>query len=314
VTIRTVKRIDNSKLGKAERTAWGGFRVPAAIARTGILEYYDADGKVIREYNPPEVVQAILDSLRDAPVTREHPHEQLTPANVGQFKRGHVSGTPVFRDGRIEADLVIDNADLIADIEAGKREEISLGYLATVDYTPGVSADGEKYDGIRTAIVPNHVAVVTQGRAGSGVRLRLDSDYGIVLDNDMDEIAKLKAKLDAAESRADAAEAAVKDLTAKLTQANDPKRLDALVSERVALAEAKAKAKKAFPKLAAKIDAADKAYVDTLLEAAPEGQPETPATEEQPAPKQDATTEVTDAAQVLSPRERMIRRNRGEKV
>jgi hypothetical protein len=310
VTIRTVKRIDRNKLGKVERTAWGGVRVPATIARVGILEYADANGKVVREYNPPEVVQSVLDALRDAPVTREHPSEALSPANLPAYRQGHVSGTPTFAEDHIQATLAIDSSDLIRDIEDGRREEVSLGYLATVDYTPGETPSGEKYDGIRTHIVPNHVAIVTQGRAGPGVRLRLDSDYGIIADNDMDpkEIEKLKA-------RADAAEARVAELIAKLDAANDPKRLDALVADRVALAAAKDKAKKAFPKLAAKIDAADKAYVDCLIEAA-EGQAQAESQQETEQ-KTDAvqTTELTvDANANLSARERMIRRNRGEKV
>ena len=307
MTIRTVKRIDRNKLGKVERTAWGGVRVPATIARVGILEYTDANGQIVREYNPPEVVQSVLDALRDAPVTREHPSEALSPANLPTYRQGHVSGTPTFAEDHIQATLAIDSSDLILDIEAGRREEVSLGYLATVDYTPGTTPSGEKYDGIRTHIVPNHVAIVTQGRAGPGVRLRLDSDYGIIADNSMDpkEIEKLKA-------RADAAEARVAELTAALATANDPRRLDALVADRVALAAAKDRAKKAFPKLAAKIDAADKAYVDCLNEAA-EAEP---AKVEQEA-KTDAapTAELTvDANANLTARERMIRRGRGEKV
>lgn len=171
-----VYRVDYSgKLGKLQRTPQGGYRIPATIARVGVLEYGDGKGGVVREYNPPEVLQAAMDSLADGPVTNEHPADEVTPSNYRNHSSGHVSGTPTFKDGMLHATLAIQDAALIADIEAGTRREVSAGYRAHVDHTPGTTPAGEPYDAIRTRIDFNHVAVVSEGRAGPNVRLVLDS-------------------------------------------------------------------------------------------------------------------------------------------
>jgi hypothetical protein len=42
------------------------------------------------------------------------------------------------------------------------------------DPTPGVTNDGEHYDGVQKEIIGNHIAVVRRGRAGPQVKLHLD--------------------------------------------------------------------------------------------------------------------------------------------
>jgi hypothetical protein len=296
------------------------MRIDASpVAKVGILEYVQPDGSVVREYNPPEVLQdaAFLDSLGDAPVTNEHPPESVDPATFRKYAAGYASGAASFADDYALVPLAVQDGELISDVSGGLRQEISLGYSAMVDYTPGVTPTGEKYDGIRTSITVNHIAIVSQGRAGSDVRLRLDakgdSILGISPDTSKDcgmtpeQIAKLQADLQAATARADTAasdlETARKELKAAQDKlaAQDKVRVDAL----------KAKAKALRPKLAAKIDAADEVYVQAVIEAA-EG--ETAAETPKEEPKADSTTPLTEAEPVMDARERSIRRKRGEKV
>jgi hypothetical protein len=299
-------------MGKVIRTPQGGMRVDAsAIAKVGILEYVQPDGTIIREYNPPDVVKAVADALRDAPVTREHPDEDVTPATFSKYARGFVSGAATFDGTYALADVVIQDAQLMSDVEKGEREEISLGYMAAVDYTPGETPDGQKYDGIRTSITPNHVAIVRLGRAGRDVGLRLDSKGDSILSDTPqpnqgtgmtpEQIAALQAEAAKDKARADAAEAGLSAAQAKL---------DAIAAKE--LADLKASAKAKFPSLAAKIDSGDRTYAQALVDApAPVEAPKADAKEE---PATTAELTVQDSAPALSARERMLRRNRGEKV
>jgi hypothetical protein len=58
----------------------------------------------------------------------------------------------------------------------GERRDTSAGYTCEVDPTPGVSPEGEPYDGIQRRIRFNHVALGPRGwgRSGTDVGLRMD--------------------------------------------------------------------------------------------------------------------------------------------
>lgn len=64
--------------------------------------------------------------------------------------------------------LVIWDAEAIASVEDESQREISCAYHWVPDMTPGVY-EGTAYDGRMTNIEGNHVALVSQGRAGSDV-------------------------------------------------------------------------------------------------------------------------------------------------
>lgn len=175
-------------LGKLERTPQGGYRVPATIARAGVMSY-TADSLrkqglslpegltgIVKIYMPAEVLQAAADSLRDAPVTNEHPPEMVNPSNFQRYAAGTVSASSVEFDGKfLKGNVVVQDAKLLADIESGKRREVSAGYRAGTKFEPGITPEGEAYDAIRTVAEYNHAAIVTAGRAGDQVCLALDS-------------------------------------------------------------------------------------------------------------------------------------------
>jgi HK97 family phage prohead protease len=171
-------RLDPSKV---QRTPVGGIRVTARIARAGILNYRNRDGSVRREYRPLDEVSRAesLASFEGAPVIDFTDHVKLvTPEDFRGKAVGHTSN--VRMDGEyVVADLWINDADTIELIDRGERDEISAGYRAKEDRTPG-SHRGQTYDLVQRKIVGNHVALCppNRGRSGPEVGLRLDSIGG----------------------------------------------------------------------------------------------------------------------------------------
>lgn len=202
-----VQRYDRGRLDKFDRTGAGGLKIPATIARTGIQIYRDARGNVVREYRPPEEVFApkALNTLAAAPVTVDHPRLDGKPVLVDsstwkRFSVGQVSEAPAERvkldqDEYVKAPLFVNDGATIADVEAGKIVECSAGYTCRVDQTPGVTPEGETYDCIQRNISFNHVALgpTNWARAGNEARLRLDGSQEIT------EVETMKIKVDGVE-------------------------------------------------------------------------------------------------------------------
>ena len=142
------------------------------IARTGDQRYFayelQLDGEPNREvlvhrYEDDVFDPATVASFEGKPVTNTHPEEMVDPDNFGDLAKGHVQN--VRRDGEyIVADLYINDADLIEEVQNGVKKEVSCGYLCT--YVP----DGDDYK--QTKIRGNHVAVVQNGRAGHEVAIK----------------------------------------------------------------------------------------------------------------------------------------------
>lgn len=157
----------------------------AVISRHGIFEYRNADGTKRREYRPESVVFAkrSMDSFAGKPFTNDHPTEFVKPETFKDVAAGSLgdriykdvlNGRPVLRASRIN----VHDAEAIAALRRGKRE-LSGGYWAEYDPTPGVDPDGNRFDGTQVFIEGNHVALVTRGRAGAVTLLpRIDSDDG----------------------------------------------------------------------------------------------------------------------------------------
>jgi len=172
VYIKDRFKIDSKRIYSDE----GFLKVPARIGRSGIQEYSAIEmGMTDREphekvtvLRPEEEVfsDATLKSFGFKPITNNHPPELLDSKNAKKFSVG-MSDRKVIRDGDFMAtDLNVFDADAIADVEFGKAE-ISNGYTADIDFTPGVTSDGVQYDAIQRNIRGNHIAIVTRGRAGS---------------------------------------------------------------------------------------------------------------------------------------------------
>jgi hypothetical protein len=266
------RRFDAGKLGKVERTPQGGARVPAALTRTGVFTYRNADGSLRREYRPAEEVFRAdsLATLRSAPVT-DGAHVWVDGKNWRKVSCGHVAEGSARQDNDLlVSELVIQDGDVLEAVDSGQRADISCGYTVDYDPTPGVF-QGQPYDGVQRNIKYNHVTLLGagQGRAGSRAGLRLDANDAIQDDHPAgpagnkpgatgkerpmkirsdgkdydltkaDEAAAYQAAVSAKEAelakqtaRADQAEADLKKLR---TDAEDTTRFDAAVTERVQL-------------------------------------------------------------------------------
>lgn len=239
----------------------GFLRVPSRIGRTGIQDYLAVEmgvtdrepNAVIKVFRPAEEVFAedSLNSFGGKPVTNNHPPELLNASNSKQFSVG-MSDKEIDKDGDfVTAVLNITDAETIAAIESGKVE-LSNGYTADIDWSPGVTPDGQQYDAIQRNIKGNHIAVVTRGRAGSECRV---ADHSLQFGDE----TKMKIMIDGVEFEVtDQVAQAVGKLTA------ENKRLADQMSEseeekkkmKEDAEEEKMKAKKTEDSIKAQLDAA----------------------------------------------------------
>lgn len=330
-----------TKLGKLERTAQGGARVPATLMRPGISTYY-VKGRAVRHYTPPAVVAEAAASARDATVTYLHPRErEVTPANFERESKGHVSGDAAVNDaGILQGMFVIQSLKLLDAIEQDIATEVSPGYDISVLDEPGVTPEGEAYDILRTKVRFNHFAVLPSGRQGKTVRLMLDSSGDSILEDTMTIMVDgAEVSADAVQGRIDGLvesnkglKSQVEALTLQLNDAKDPAKLETLVSAAAALLvtqqaeekrvndekvakEAKdadnlAKAKVRFPKMVLDGKSAD--YIEGILANDADGtilmaggSEGTPA----PLPGADKIKVANDCVEELSPREYQQRQN-----
>lgn len=86
-----------------------------------------------------------------------------------EYVVGSTGTDAVFDPPYLKNSLVVWDAGAIAGIEEDEQRELSSSYRYVPDMTPGVTADGVRYDGVMRDIVFNHVALVVTGRAGADV-------------------------------------------------------------------------------------------------------------------------------------------------
>ena len=165
----------------------GFLALSARVSKVGVQDYalasFDAgdlperlkgedSNKVVRLFRPEDEVfkEESLSSISNKPVTDSHPTEFVNSRNVKDVQIGF-SKDKVEREGNfVRADLVVQDQAAIDRIQHGKNQ-VSLGYSLKVDWTSGTDERFGAYDGIQRDIKVNHIAIVTQGRAGPEVKL-----------------------------------------------------------------------------------------------------------------------------------------------
>jgi hypothetical protein len=182
-----VRRYDKITLDRSKviRLDNGMMRVPARLSRVGIQEYRRPNGTVERAYRPADEVAKSAPGFDAVTLVDDHPIENGSVVDASNAKRLSVGVVlnPVFREGFVEAELLISDATAVAKVEAGKVE-LSAGYFIDRDDTPGLTADGQHYDFVHRNIRPNHVAIVDEGRAGHDVRIQLDAAGDVAFTTD----------------------------------------------------------------------------------------------------------------------------------
>jgi len=185
------------------KTKEGYYKGSARVTRTGILIYKQKDGTPLRVLRHPDDVfkQESLQTLKMIPATNDHPITQdpnvvlLDATTAKKFSIGF-TGEDVKADGQfVTVSLCIMDSNGISAIKDEGKLELSCGYESTLEETPGIY-NTVPYDARQVDIVYNHVAVLSKGRAGSDVRLKLmDGSYYELRkqdddDNDDDENLK----------------------------------------------------------------------------------------------------------------------------
>lgn len=168
----TVTDRQGATLSQRQITAEGFMRVPAIVARTGIQEYHSSElgmdgNKMIRVYRPADEVfnPESLASYEDQSITNDHPAAMVDSKSYRNVVMGHIANAARREGDTVVADLVVKSQDAIDAIIRGKAE-VSAGYTAEYDFTPGTTPEGLPYDGIQRNIRINHLALVDAGRAG----------------------------------------------------------------------------------------------------------------------------------------------------
>ncbi len=175
-TIR-IYRIDTFPVPKVQKTDQGFLEGEVVASRTGIFNYYDADGKCRKELRHPDDVlkEDSLKTLKMIPVTDDHPQEFVDANNASALQKGFTGESyRTDEDGNIVVRIKVTDSGLINKILSGRKAELSLGYSVALKKDEG-TYKGERYDYRQTDIVYNHLAVVEMGRAGRNARFRLDS-------------------------------------------------------------------------------------------------------------------------------------------
>jgi hypothetical protein len=171
-------RFDAVKLTKVERTPEGYLRCDASIGRVGVFEYKRPDGSTRREYRPAEEVFApeSIASAIGKPATDLHPG-LVTSKSVRALRVGGPLDTPRQDGTHLVVRMQIEDAPAVEAVEAGKRQDISSGYVVREDHTPGVHPVYGAYDLVQRQIRYNHFALLPPGagRQGRDVALRLDA-------------------------------------------------------------------------------------------------------------------------------------------
>jgi len=267
----TVERFDESVglTGKPEKTPEGYLKVTAPIAKIGIMTYRLKDGTTRRELVNEDTLfnKDSIKSLELKPVTNTHPKEMLLDSKTTKRRNVGTVGETIGRDGStLTASFIITDQTAIDAVEAG-RSQLSPGYKTKLDMTPGVW-NGQHYDAIQTEREYNHLALVDNARGGDTIKINMDSDSEIGLedierndeqpkkegavkmkqinidsanveveDNVASYVGKLEGKVDSAEEKASDLQKKNDDLQTKVDSFDGElkTRTDSAVAERVEL-------------------------------------------------------------------------------
>ena len=201
-----------------------GFLVDTpVVARLGVQVYYMDDGRTVREFRPAEEVfkDESLASYQGKPMTLDHVF--VNSENAKEVVVGSVTGKAEPLGSSVVAPIVIYDNTAIQEAMAGNAKELSVGYSAILDETPGwgdpitgeyvLKSDGDQFDApegwqefdaIQRDIKVNHLAMVYRGRAGIA-KLNMDGEQENPYTTDVDinkedkQEMTVKIKLDGAQ-------------------------------------------------------------------------------------------------------------------
>lgn len=168
-------RFDKVVSRKSKITKEGYVKGDAPLTRVGVFEYVNTDGSIRRELRHPDEVfnKDSLETLKLIPVTNDHPSQLVNADNAAELTIGMVGENLTIDSPFIVGSYNITHKDGVNAISRGKKA-FSLGYTLDLVREDG-EYQGERYDYRQTNIKYNHLALVSQGRAGREVRINFDN-------------------------------------------------------------------------------------------------------------------------------------------
>lgn len=155
----------------------GSLLVNADAARTGIQIYAGSEvGKPemarVRVFRGADEVfhRDSLSTFTHRPITNDHPPVMVDASNWRDYAVGQTADEVTAHDIYVRVPLMISDAATVSVVEGGKRE-LSVGYTCDLDFTPGITKNGETFDARQRNIRVNHIAIVDRGRAGDKCRI-----------------------------------------------------------------------------------------------------------------------------------------------
>jgi uncharacterized protein len=167
-----IKFTDRANIGQIKTTLDGYVIAQARALRSGVQIYRASelgiDGDhLVKVYRPEESIfdKDSVNSLAHAPVTIDHPDQDVTADNWKDLAVGEVS-KDFLRDGEfLAANIFLKDKRAIDAINSGKSE-LSAGYVAEMR-----RSENPDYDFIMGPPKYNHLAIVDKARAGSEARI-----------------------------------------------------------------------------------------------------------------------------------------------
>lgn len=151
-----------SNISKANVCPYFGREIPNA-EKLGL-----EPDKIYQLWRHPDELKKAAATFNNIPLLSIH-----TPDFPGdpprEYRVGVTHSNADFDGTYLTNGLSVWDDSAIAGIETEEQEELSSSYQYVADMTPGVTPNGEPYDGIMRDIIGNHVALVERGRAGSDV-------------------------------------------------------------------------------------------------------------------------------------------------
>jgi hypothetical protein len=148
-------------------------RALAAFDQIVILPGYfpplDPDlAAIYRLWRHPGELKKAASTFNNLPILIDH-----VPVTAAQHRPDLVVGSTgtdaEYVHPHLRNSLVFWTQPSIDAIDGNQQRELSAAYHYVPVVTPGVTPDGQPYDGIMTEIEGNHIAQVKDGRAGSDV-------------------------------------------------------------------------------------------------------------------------------------------------
>ena len=178
--IKSALRHDIAFLEPLEPKDDGFLRAKVKMAKPGVFSYFRGDGVTLEAKLPEEILSVeTIDSAKRAPSADGHPPLSdckglITADNYQKHVKGVLGDTIHVQDSYLVGEETIFDKALAESIKSGKKAEVSIGFTADIDPTPG-EYNGKRYDAAQRNIRINHIAHVEKGRAGSDVKAFFDS-------------------------------------------------------------------------------------------------------------------------------------------